>query len=141
VVAYDFKPDVVIALDSTPAHDLPMWDDSENTVYNTKLDCGPAIYVSDRATLSDPRLIRHFAKTANAHHIPYQLRQPGMGGTDAGSLHRTGEGALGLSISIPGRYAHSPIMLARVADWQAGLNLVHYGLSEMGRSLFTTERQ
>ncbi len=52
------SPDMAIAMDSTPAHDLPMHDDSENMTYNTKLGLGPAIYIADGSTLHDPRLVR-----------------------------------------------------------------------------------
>jgi tetrahedral aminopeptidase len=37
VAAQHFNPDLAIAIDSTPANDLPMHDGSENMVYNTKL--------------------------------------------------------------------------------------------------------
>ncbi|MEL7646427.1 MAG: hypothetical protein AAGU04_09220, partial [Anaerolineaceae bacterium] len=46
VAAYRFDPQIGIAVDSTPANDLPSYDeDGENTRYNTRLDQGPAIYL------------------------------------------------------------------------------------------------
>ena len=54
VAAYAFNPDLGIAVDATPANDLPDWDGEENTSYNTKLGLGPAIYVADGATLLGP---------------------------------------------------------------------------------------
>jgi hypothetical protein len=45
----------------------------ENTRYNTRLDAGPAIYVADSRTLSDPRLIRHLLETAEKNGIPVQV--------------------------------------------------------------------
>lgn len=62
VAAFAFDPDLALALDCTPANDLPSWDGEENTLYNTRLDHGPALYIADRATLSDPRLIRHLSR-------------------------------------------------------------------------------
>ena len=57
VAAYAFNPDMAIAVDSTPAYDLPAWDhENENTHYNTRLDAGPAIYPMDGATIADQRL-------------------------------------------------------------------------------------
>ena len=47
VAAFDFKPDLAIAVDSTPALDLPRPDGKENTQYNCKLGAGPAIYLAD----------------------------------------------------------------------------------------------
>ncbi len=131
VAAYALHPDLAIAIDSTPANDLPKWDDTENTTYNTRLGAGPAIYTMDRATLSDPRLVRHLIETGEKYSIPFQLRQPGGGGTDAGAIHVQREGIASISVSTPGRYAHSAIGLARRADWESKIRLLFYALSEL----------
>jgi len=128
VAAYAFNPDLAIVIDSTPANDLPVWDGSENAFYNTHLDAGPAIYIQDAGTLSDPRLIRLLADTGDALGIPYQFRQPGSGGTDAGVIHRQRAGIPSVSVSIPGRYAHTPVLLCRLADWQNTLALLYAAL-------------
>ena len=144
VAAYALNPDVAIVLDSTPANDLPPYDageqGSENTRYNTRLGAGPAIYVADRSTLSDPRLIRHFVQTAEESGIPYQLRQPGGGGTDAGAIHKQREGIPSLSVSVPGRYAHSAAGLARLEDWQNTLKLVYAALTGLYSEILSVER-
>ncbi len=129
--AYAFNPQLAIALDSTPANDLPVWDGTENTFYNTRLGAGPALYIADSATLSDPRLVRHFAQTGEQMGIPFQFRQPGGGGTNAGAIHRVREGIPSLSVSVPGRYAHTAVMLARLDDWQNTLALVYHALSRL----------
>src|SRR5688572_18387863 len=54
VAAYYFNPDLAIAIDSTPARDLPVFDGGENTSYNTKLGLGPAIYIADSSALHNP---------------------------------------------------------------------------------------
>jgi endoglucanase len=140
VAAFAFHPDLALALDSTPAIDLPMWDDSENGQYNTRLGAGPALYVADSSTLSDPRLIRHFLQTGEELGIPYQIRQPGGGGTDAGAIHRQLEGIPALSISVPSRYAHSAVLLARLSDWQHTLALVYEGLRRLDWAILAEER-
>lgn len=134
VSAYTFDPDLAIAVDSTPANDLPAWDGSENTAYNTRLGGGPAIYLADSGTLSDPRLVRHFVDTAESRGIPYQIRQPGGGGTDAGMIHKQRQGIPSLSISVPGRYPHTPAGIARISDWENTLSLLYHGLA--GLSFF-----
>lgn len=131
VAAHALAPDIAIAVDSTPARDLPAHDGRENVVYNTKLDHGPAIYIADARTLPDQRLIHHFTSVGDAEKIPYQIRQPGGGGTDAGAMHQQLEGIPALSISVPGRYAHTPIGLCRVSDWQNTIRLLHAGLSRI----------
>ncbi|MBI4927630.1 MAG: M42 family peptidase, partial [Anaerolineae bacterium] len=140
VAAYGFDPDLAIAIDSTPALDLPSWDDLENGGYNTRLDAGPAIYITDSGTLSDPRLIRHLAQTGEQMGIPYQFRQPGGGGTDAGSIHRVRAGVPSVSISVPGRYAHTAIMVARQSDWQHTLALVYHALLRLDRQVLAADR-
>ncbi|MFQ5615888.1 MAG: M42 family metallopeptidase, partial [Anaerolineales bacterium] len=142
VAAYAFNPDVAIALDCTPAYDLPNWDEEEeNTRYNTWLGAGPAIYTVDWGTLSDPRLIRHFAETGDAGGIPYQFRQPGGGGTDAGAIHRSRAGIPSISISVPGRYLHTAASIVRLADWRNALALVYTALSRLAPDVLGGERK
>ncbi len=149
VAAYALNPDLAFALDCTPANDLPAWNNDgrfgdpyagENTRYNTRLGEGPAIYVADNSTLSDPRLIRHVVETAEAYGIPYQIRQPGGGGTDAGAIHKQRLGIPSLSISVPGRYAHTAALLARLDDWKNTLALVHAALTRLPIDLLSVER-
>ena len=110
--------DLAVAVDATPANDLPSWDDEENASYNTKLGLGPAIYVADSATLSDPRLVRHLTKTARTAGIPFQVRQPAGGGTDAGTIHKARAGVPSVSVSVPHRYSHTAVSIALLDDWK-----------------------
>ncbi|MCX6081065.1 MAG: M42 family peptidase [Chloroflexi bacterium] len=140
VAAYYFNPDMAIAVDATPANDLPAHDDSEITFYNTRLGMGPAIYTFDSGTLNDPRLVRFLAETADAAHIPYQYRQPGGGGTDAGAIHRVRAGIPTVSVSVPHRYTHTAVSLSRVDDWKNTLALLHAALKRITPALLTQER-
>ncbi len=135
VAAYSLQPDAAVVMDATPAYDFPVWDKSENYLYNSRLDHGPAIYVADRATLSDPRLINHFVMVAEKNKIKHQIRQPGEGGTDAGAIHLQREGIPSISISVPTRYIHSPVSLARISDWQDTYRLVSLGLNTLSKSV------
>ncbi len=140
VAAYAFNPDVGIAVDATPANDLPDWEAEENTSYNTKLGCGPAIYVADGSTLSDPRLVRWLVGTAETAKIPYQLRQPGGGGTDAGSIHKARAGVPSITVSVPHRYSHTAISVARLEDWKNSLALLQAALTRLTPELLAGER-
>ena len=135
VAAQYFQPDLAIAIDSTPANDLPVHDGSENMIYNTKLGLGPAIYIADGSTLHDPRLVRFLAETAEAENIPYQFRQPGGGGTNSGAIQRVLMGIPTVSISVPHRYTHSPVSISRVDDWKNTLNLLHAALKRITPAL------
>jgi len=138
VAAQYFKPDLAIAVDSTPAYDLPVYDDSENTRYNTKLGLGPAIYIADGSTLHDPRLVRFLSDIGDAEKIPYQFRQPGGGGTDSGAIQRSLVGVPTVSVSVPHRYTHSPISISRVDDWKNTINLLHAALKKITPSLIAS---
>jgi putative aminopeptidase FrvX len=140
VAAYALNPDLAIILDSTPSYDLPAWDMDENIRFNTRLGAGPAIYIADAGTLSDPRLVRYLIQIAEANGIPYQLRQPGGGGTDAGAIHRQREGIPSISVSVPGRYHHSPASLSRLADWQNTYLLLATALAYLTPEIIAGER-
>ena len=131
VAAHALDPDMAFAIDCTPAMDLPIWDNSENTQYRAKTDQGPAIYVGDGATLSDPRLVGLLRAAGDAYKIPYQLRQPGGGGTDAGAIHRERIGIPAVSISVPGRYLHTAASIVRLKDWHNHIALMHATLSHI----------
>ncbi len=126
VAAFAFDPDMAIAIDSTPANDLPMWDDTENTSYNTRLGEGPALYVADRATMADPRIVRFLLETSEKHGIPMQVRQPGGGAapTPAPFTWRAGGRAQRIHL-VPGRYAHTAVAIARLDDWKNTVALLH----------------
>jgi endoglucanase len=131
VAAQYFKPDLAIAIDSTPADDLPMYDGSENLTYNTKLGLGPAIYIADGSTLHDPRLVRFLRETAEAEKIPYQIRQPGGEGTDSGAIQRALAGIPTVSVSVPHRYTHSPVSISRLEDWKNTIRLLEAALKRI----------
>jgi len=135
VAAFSFNPDIGIAIDSTPAFDLPHYDGEENTLYRTHLDGGPAIYVMDGATIADRRLVDWLVDTAKAENIPWQFRQPAPGGTDAGAIHRVREGVPSVSVSVPGRYAHSAAGMARIDDELNTLRLLHVALARLDENI------
>jgi tetrahedral aminopeptidase len=141
VAAHYFGPDLAIAVDSTPAHDLPAWDGSENTSYNTRLGLGPAIYRVDSRSFSDPRLVSFLVQTAEADKIPYQLRQPGGGNTDAAEIQRALDGIPSVSVSVPHRYTHSAASLARLDDWKNTLRLLQAALEKISPELLREERR
>jgi tetrahedral aminopeptidase len=130
--AFALKPEIAIVLDATPAMDMPMWDGSESAAYNSKLGAGPAIYLADRGTLYDRRLIDLLAGVAQANAIPYQFRQPGGGGTDAGAIHLSRAGIPSAAISVPCRSLHAPCSTARWEDWTASIQLIRTALPKMG---------
>jgi putative aminopeptidase FrvX len=138
--AYALAPDAAVALDCTPANDLPVWDGSENTGYNARLGGGPAVYVADKATISDPRLLELFQDAAVRAGIIFQLRQPGGGATDAGAIHLSRRGVPSISVSVPGRYVHTAAGIASLDDWRASVRLLRAALPRIGEALRVRRR-
>lgn len=135
VAAQYFNPDMAIAIDATPANDLPMQREGENTFYNTKLGLGPAIYINNSSTIDDPRLVRFLQETAERAKIPYQFRQPGGGGTDAGAIQKALAGAPVVSVSVPHRYTHTAMSISRLDDWKNTLALLQAALKRITPAL------
>ena len=139
VAAFSFDPQIGIALDSTPANDLPFFEgDEENTRYNTRLGAGPAIYLMDGATIGDRRLVKWLSESADTAGIPWQYRQPGTGGTDAGAIHKTRAGVPSVSVSVPQRYLHSAAGLVRKQDVVNTFKLIHTALSRLDPSILNS---
>lgn len=141
IAAFSFDPEIGIAMDSTPANDLPDYDGNENTSHNTKLGDGPAIYIMDRGTIGDQRLIKWLIESADSEKIPWQFRQPGLGGTDAGEIHKTRSGVPSVSVSVPQRYLHSPAGLIRIEDELNTLKLIHTALTRLDRSILNLQEK
>ena len=139
--AYAFDPEIGIAMDSTPANDLPHYDGLPNTSHNTRLGNGPAIYLMDRGTIGDQRLIKWLVDSAEAGKIPWQYRQPGLGGTDAGEIHKTRAGVPSVSVSVPQRYLHSAAGLIRIEDELNTLKLIHTALTRLDRSILNLQEK
>lgn len=128
VAAYAIKPDAALVLESTPAYDLPNERDESP---NVRLGAGPSIYVMDAGTIQDPRLVAHISRTAAAHNIPYQIRQPGGGGTNTAAIQRADAGVPAATIAVPGRYAHTPAMMIHLDDYANVVRLADLSLREL----------
>lgn len=121
VVAYSVRPDVAFVLECTPAFDQPNEDDVSS---NVALGLGPSVYVMDRGTIQDPRLVAHITETATSEQIPFQIRQPGGGGTNTSAIQRSGRGVPAATIATPARYLHSPVSMINLGDFAYVVELV-----------------
>jgi endoglucanase len=128
VAAYGLKPDAAFVVECTPAFDLP---NEEDVSPNVSLGRGPAIYVMDRGTIQDPRLVAHITRTADANEIPFQIRQPGGGGTNTAAIQRAGAGVPAATIATPARYTHSPVSMINLNDFAQVVELVEASLRSL----------
>jgi endoglucanase len=128
VAAYALEPDVAIALEGTICDELPKKKDLSPT---TRMGAGPAITVMDRSLIADRRLVRLVIETAEAEGIPYQFKQPGLGGTDAGYIHLVRAGIPATAVSVPCRYIHAPAALMSPADFDNTVRLMKAALNKL----------
>ncbi|MHA1295994.1 MAG: M42 family metallopeptidase [Promethearchaeota archaeon] len=111
--AYTLEPTMAIAIENTTAGDVPGMKKSEIPVYIGK---GPAITVADKSIISSPMVNKRLIKNAIKVGIPYQIKKPLYGGTDAGKIHISRSGVPSTVVSVPCRYIHSPTCLLNLND-------------------------
>jgi endoglucanase len=115
VAAFSLKPDAALVLECTPAYDLP---NDRDVSPNVSLGKGPSIYVMDAGTFQDPRLVAHITHTATKSGIPFQIRRPGGGGTNAAAIQRAGVAIPVATIATPARYTHTPVSMLNLDDFR-----------------------
>ncbi len=128
VAAYSIAPDAAFVLEGTICDDLPKDKDQSPT---TKLGDGPAITVMDRSFIANQSLVQLLLRTAEQNGIPCQLKQPGLGGTDAGAIHLSREGVPSVAVAVPVRYLHSPVSLLSLDDLDNTIRLMRLALPEV----------
>ena len=128
VAAYAVEPDVAFVLEGTICDDMPKKKDVSPT---TQMGAGPAISIMDRSFIADRGLVKLLVETAEELDIPYQFKQPGIGGTDAGAIHLAKEGIPSATVSVPCRYIHSPVCLLSLEDLENTVRLMKAALKEV----------
>ncbi len=117
--AYAVDPEIGISVDVTGVGDTPRSSKMEVSLGN-----GPTVKVRDGGMLSDPRLVRFMADTAEKAGIPYQLEILEGGTTDARAIQITRAGVPSSCVSIPTRYIHSPSEMVDYNDVQNAVRLL-----------------
>jgi endoglucanase len=129
VAAFAVEPDYAFALEGPAANEVPTKRDISPS---TRLGHGPVITIMDRSLIADQRLVRLLIDTAEELQIPYQFKQPGIGGTDAGAIHLTKEGVPSAVVSVPCRYIHSPAAILSLDDFDYTVKLMRESLIKLG---------
>lgn len=118
MAAYAIEPDMGLALDGSltwGAH-IPKHE------HLCALGEGTGIYIMDRLTVGDRRLVQFLFELCKKNNIAYQ-RNIG-GGTDASAIQRTKAGALSTTVGAPVRYMHSTVQLCHEDDIEATVALL-----------------
>jgi putative aminopeptidase FrvX len=117
----DLDPDLVLAMDTTVANDVPGFEAGEQV---TRLGEGAAIKLKDSSAITNHKLHRRIREVAETHGIGYQLEVLPAGGTDTGGLQRAGGARPAGAISIPTRYLHTPTESVHSGDLSAAIELL-----------------
>jgi len=125
--AYSVDPDVGIAVDITPAADMP-----EAPRLAMKLGGGPCVKVMDSGMLAHPGVKNLLIDAAEAGGIPYQLEVLDRGTTDAAAIQLARSGIPAGCVSIACRYYHTPSEMVDMEDVE---NTVRLLLSVLERAI------
>lgn len=117
--AYGINPDFGIALDITPATDVPKFAKT-----NIRLGGGTAIKLQDTGLVVPAPVRDLMIDTAEKKGISYQREILMMGSTDAAGIHLSRAGVPSGVISIPCRYTHSVSETVDMSDVQASIDLL-----------------
>jgi putative aminopeptidase FrvX len=112
------NPDLFFALDASPANDAT-GDKSEFG----QLGKGALLRILDRTMVTHRGMREYILDTAETHHIPYQYFIS-QGGTDAGSVHVSGNGVPSAVIGICSRYIHTHASIIHIDDYAAAKELL-----------------
>ena len=117
----DLDPDLVVALDTTVANDVPGFDAGERV---TELGEGAGIKLKDSSVITNHRVHRRLRGVAEDRDIAHQLEILPAGGTDAGGLQRVSGATPTGGISVPTRYLHTPTESVHEDDVAAVIDLL-----------------
>ena len=116
-------PQIALALEGTVASDTPGLKLPAN-VTPTEQGKGPEIRLADARMLADRRLADFLAGLAREKDIACQVVVKNTGATDAAAGQLVAEGILAGAVSVPTRYIHAPVSMARKSDIHQTVALV-----------------
>ncbi len=128
IAAQRVEPDVAIAVDTTSSGEWPEEDDAPQFPV---MGSGPTITIADRSVICDQRVVTLLRDTAEKKKIPYQIKRPMIGGTDAGPMHLAGAGVRAGVVSVAARYIHSPLAFASKRDIARAIELLGAGIERI----------
>lgn len=121
VAAAYAEPDVVLAIDTTPAGGTP---DLRGDQLPWGIGAGPLLKVRETRGLSTHGpLLSLIRETADEHGVPYQLIVDTAGMTDATSAQQASARIAAAVIGLARRYSHSAVEMFDLSDVQAIIDL------------------
>jgi putative aminopeptidase FrvX len=112
---YRAAPQVALILEGTVASDTPGLKLPPNVTL-TEQGKGPEIRLSDGRMLADRRLADFLVALAGERSIANQVVVKNTGATDAAAGQLVAAGIVVGALSVPTRYIHGPVSMARKSD-------------------------
>ena len=119
VAGYAAEPDAAFALDCTPALDLPDSRGRENTQYNTRLGLGRRCMCPTGAPFPTGGWWTTWCARPRQPACPTNCASRAAAAPMPAPSSRRGAGVPVVSVSVPARYLHGPVAMARLDDWRA----------------------
>lgn len=124
------KPDIAFAIDVTTAGDTPL--ESEGI----KLGCGVTITNLDSLTIAHKGLLEKVKKICKEKNIDFTNDFMIAGGTDACNIHKSFDGIITMTLSIPTRYMHSHRLIIHRKDYIDTIRLLSEFCMEINNRYF-----
>jgi len=123
VATYKVNPDYAFIIDTIPVNDTP-----HGSGYPLKIGEGPVIAVMQgditRGIVMARRMKDLILRYSEELAIPTQLSAMAGGTCEIAAVHLEREGILSGSLSFPRRYAHTPVEMANINDFEMGHRLI-----------------
>ncbi len=113
------QPDIGVAVDITPAHDVPGGATGSNTV-----GAGTAVKIYDPSVICDEDVVSAMIDCCEKEGIKYQRDVIDRGGTDASSMNQAVFGARTGGIAVVTRYPHCQSTVCSTEDIEEGIRLI-----------------
>ena len=117
----DLDPDLVVAVDTTVANDVPGFEPGERV---TELGEGVGIKLKDESVITNHKVHRRLRAVAESESIDHQFEVLPAGGTDTGGLQRVSGATPAGAVSVPTRYLHTPTESVHGDDVAAAIDLL-----------------
>ncbi|PSP95214.1 peptidase M42 [Halobacteriales archaeon QS_1_68_44] len=117
----DLDPDLVVAVDTTVANDVPGFEPGERV---TELGEGVGIKLKDASVITSHKVHRRLREVAESDGIDHQMEVLPAGGTDTGGLQRPSGATPAGAVSVPTRYLHTPTESVHGDDVAATVDLL-----------------
>lgn len=124
------NPDVAFAIDVT------IGDDTPGAKSNTKLGVGVTLGLKDSSVLSHRGLFNCVSDLCTEMKIDTQVDTLVAGGTDSGEIHKSYNGVVNMTLSIPARYIHSHRGVIHRKDYVETVNVLTEFAKRLDKKLF-----